>query len=93
MTSETISFNEEKAARARDPRLWSVLECLKALVRDLESGKFPSVDGVYVAMLRKDENGNATGFPYYCAGASTLELRGMLTQHLYDICDYSANGS
>ena len=85
-----ISLNEERAEREQNAKLWTPLEALKALVRDLESGAMPVVDGVYVAMLWKD--GDNFGYPFWTAGMSALEIRGMLTQHLWDICHRARSG-
>lgn len=84
--SEPISINEARAEKAQDACLWTPLDCLKALVREIESGEMKSVDAIYVAMVRKTPNGLAQSFPFYTAGAKPLELRGLLSQHLHDIC-------
>ena len=81
-----INFNEARALNKQDSTLWTPLDCLKAVVRDLESGETEPVDAVYVAMLRRGPTGQAISFPFYCAGAKTIDLRGILAQHLYDIC-------
>lgn len=87
MADDAISLNEARALKANDARKWTPLECLKALVRDLESGECQPVDVVYVAMVRRGETGQAMAFPFYTAGGTTLELRGLLAQHQHDICD------
>lgn len=88
MTGDPVNLNEVRAIQANDATLWTPLDCLKALVRDLESGECAPVDAVYVAMVRRHpENGEATSFPSYTAGAKAVELRGMLTQHISDLCE------
>lgn len=84
--SDPISFRAAKALKEQDSTLWTPLDCLKELVRELESGETEPVDAVYVAMMRRREDGQAAGFPFYAAGAKTIELRGILAQHLHDIC-------
>ena len=84
--SDPINFREMRALKEQDGTLWTPLDCLKALVREFESGETKPVDAVYVAMLRRREDGQASSFPFYTAGARTIELRGMLAQHLHDIC-------
>ena len=84
--SDPVNLREMRALKEHDARLWSPLDCLKAVVRDLESGELKSVDAIYIAMLRKGETGQAASFPFYTAGAPALELRGVLAQHLHDIC-------
>lgn len=84
--TDPVSLSEARAVKADDARLWTPLECLKAIVRDLESGELKPVDAIYVAMLRRREDGQAASFPFYTAGARTIELRGVLAQHLHDIC-------
>ncbi len=84
--SDPISIREARALKEQDATLWTPLECLKAVVRDLESGDMNPVDAVYVAMMRRREDGQACSFPFITAGAKTIELRGILTQHLHDIC-------
>lgn len=84
--SDTISLAEARANKEKDATLWSPLDCLKALVRDLESGECAPVNAVYIAMIRRDKEGHATAFPFYTAGARTTELKGMLTQHTFDLC-------
>lgn len=81
-----INLNEVRALKAEDARLWTPLDCLKAVVRDLENGELKPVDAVYVAMVRRGETGQAIAFPFYTAGAPSIELRGILAQHLHDIC-------
>ena len=86
MNDEPINFREAHALKQEDGTLWTPLDCLKALVRDLESGEMKPVDAVYIAMVCKGEKGQAQSFPFYTAGAITLELRGILAQHLHGIC-------
>jgi hypothetical protein len=84
--SDPISLREARANKEGDATLWTPLDCLKAVVRDLENGECAQVDAVYVAMIRRREDGQASAFPFYTAGAKTIELRGILAQHLHDIC-------
>ena len=85
--SDPVSFNEARATKEQDARLWTPLECIKAILRDLETGELKPVDVIYVAMVRKTPAGQTTAFPFYTAGAPSLELRGILAQHLHDLCD------
>lgn len=84
--NEPVNLREARATKQDDATLWTPLDCLKALVRELESGECKPVDAVYVAMVRRDEKGQAVAFPFYAAGARTLEFRGILAQHLHDTC-------
>lgn len=84
--TDLINLNEARALKSSDATLWTPEECLRAILRDLESGELKPVDAIYVAMVRKDKKGQAEAFPFYTAGAITLELRGILSQHLHDIC-------
>jgi len=85
--NNTINLSEARANKENDARLWTPLDCLKAIVRDLESGELRPIDIVYIAMARKGESGQAQSFPFYTAVAQRLELRGVLSQHLHDLCD------
>lgn len=89
MSDEPIDLiairNERLASEKHDGRLWSPLECLKALVRDLEDGTMKPVDMVYVAMRRQHPDGTSD-YPYYNAGGAGVEVKGLLAQHLFDIC-------
>ena len=38
MSDDIVSLNEARAVKAADNTLWSPLECLKAVVRDVEAG-------------------------------------------------------
>lgn len=88
MSDDTIkSFGEALANKHNDAKLWSPLECLKALVRDLENGVTAPVDLVFVAMARKAPNGEAKAYPFYMAGGTALEMRGLLVQHTDGLCD------
>lgn len=84
--SEPVNLNEARAVKSSDATMWTPEECLKAILRDLASGDLKPVDAIYVAMVRRDKKGQAEAFPFYTAGAITLELRGILSQHLHDIC-------
>lgn len=84
--NDPISFQEARALKEQNAVLWTPLDCLKAIIRDLESGEMKPVDAIYIAMVRKDEDGQAQEFPFATAGAIALELRGILTQHLHEIC-------
>lgn len=90
--SDPVFLAEKRADKSGDARDWSVLDCLEALVRDLKAGTLPAVDAVYVAMMRRDEKGQMRAAPMFAAGASSLELRGLLTQHLFDMCHYFRTG-
>ena len=83
----TINIREIRANKEQDALLWKPRDCVEAVLRDLDSGELGQVDAVYIAMVRKGETGQAQSFPFYTAGCTTLELRGMLTQHLHDMCD------
>lgn len=87
MSDDPINLREVRALKEQNARLWTPLDCLKAVVRDLESGDLKPIDAIYVAMLRRSEDGNATAFPFYTAGALAVELRGILAQHQHDICN------
>lgn len=84
--TDPLNFREARAIKKKDARLWTPLDCLKSIVRDLESGECRQVDVIYIAMARKDKDGSATGFPFYTAGGTAFELRGLLAQHLHDLC-------
>lgn len=86
MADEPVNFREALANRDNDATKWTVLDCLKALVRDLESGECQPVDVVYVAMMRRGPDGGAASFPWYTAGGKAIELRGLLAQHQHDVC-------
>lgn len=87
MADDIISFNEARAEKEGDGRLWTPLECLKALVRDLENGACNPVQGVYVALVRKGETGEMVSAPFYVAGLSGLEIGGLLAHHLHNLCE------
>lgn len=83
---DPVNLREFRANKEQDAKLWTPLDCLKAVVRDLESGEMKPVDAIYIAMVRKDESGQAQSFPFATAGTTTIELRGVLSQHLHEIC-------
>lgn len=58
-----ISLAEQRALKAEDNRLWTALDCAKAFVRDLESGKIKA-DAVAIHYYDKHEDGCRTLFNY-----------------------------
>lgn len=84
---DTISLSEARAVKEKDGRLWSVTDCLRAVLRDLESGEIEPVDVIYIAMARLPQDGSPSAFPYYSAGARRTELKGVMAQHLHDLCE------
>ena len=63
MTDEPISLAEQRALKAEDNRLWTPLECAKAFVRDLESGKI-SADAALIHYYEKHDDGCRTLYNY-----------------------------
>jgi len=47
MTDEPVSLAEARALKASDNKLWTALDCAKAFVRDVESGKI-SADAILI---------------------------------------------
>lgn len=84
--SKVRSLGEVKAEKAQDCRLWTPLEALKALVRDIEAGEI-APEMVYVAMrVRDPDDPNLVEYRYQTAGAANMELSGLLAQHLHRLC-------
>lgn len=86
MSADIVSLNEKRACEANDGRLWTVEDALRAVLRDLESGAMRPIHGIYIAMIRKEDD-QTNSFPFITAGLSRLELRGLLAQHLHDLCE------
>ena len=82
MTDSPVSLNEVRAEKEGDCRMWSVAECLRAVLRDIEEGKI-NPDAVYVAMRETGDDGGLI-FPCRVAGLNTLELWGMISAHLHE---------
>ena len=78
--SDTVSLADARAHKTGDCRDWSVLDVLKAVIRDIESGEI-APDMVMVAMREKDDERNWANFPMYCAGGTTLEIQGLVAKH------------
>lgn len=78
--TEVVSLGSERAARQNDGRAWSPIEMVRDLLKSLESGEIKP-DMIYVAMVRHDDG--VSTFPYITAGASDIEIVGLLAQHLH----------
>lgn len=74
-----MSLGEARVDRSGDCHDWSVLDALKACIRDIEAGKIKP-DMVYIAMRETEDN--AKGYPSVIAGAGRFEVRGLLWSHL-----------
>ena len=80
------SLNQTKADKEQDCRLWTPLEALEALVQEIKNGEI-SPDMVYVAMRVRDaDDTNLVFYNYTTAGATNMELSGLLAQHLHRLC-------
>lgn len=77
--SDVVSLGERRAERGNDARLWTPAEAARALLRDIESGAI-APRAIYVAMVESGPRGSS--YPYITAGASNLEVCGLLAQHL-----------
>lgn len=72
MSDKVIGFAEARAHAASDARLWTPLEALKALVRDIESGKHnPQHLAIHYIEGDLDKGGGSYG--YCIAGLSTTQ--------------------
>lgn len=63
MSEEPISLAEARAVKADDCTLWTPLDCAKAFVRDLESGKI-NADAMLLHYYEKHEDGSRTLYNY-----------------------------
>ena len=78
--SDPVSLATARADKSGDCRDWSVLDALRAAIRDIESGEIKP-DIVIVAFREKHDERKWSNFPMYCAGGTTLEIQGLLAKH------------
>ena len=76
-----VDLDIARADKEGDCRLVSPLSILKELVADLESGEWPEIDMLYIAMKTKPDADGMSAFPLRCAGGTRLELMGLLVEH------------
>lgn len=76
MSEEPVSLAEARALKAEDSTLWTVLDCARAFVRDLESGKI-SADAAFIHYYKKHEDGCRTLYSY-CANLTREQGIAML---------------
>jgi hypothetical protein len=77
----------KRTDKSRDCRDWTVVEALKETIRSIEDGETEAPEMVYVALRCKDaENQNLVYYRWFTAGATNMELSGLLTQHLHRLC-------
>lgn len=81
MSEDLVQINEQRALKANDNRLWSPLECAKALVRDIESGKI-NPQNLLVCYYEPRDNGGRS-LDQYSANLDFEEALAMavLLQH------------
>lgn len=75
--SDPISLAEARAVNAEDAKLWSPLDALKALIRDIEAGEV-SPTWIAVHWLERQEGGNLN-YGYSIAGMSRAEHIALLS--------------
>ncbi len=77
----TISLAKARADKSGDCRDWSVLDALREALRLVESGELDATM-VYVAFqTRVPDEPDTVEYRWQCAGATKLELVGLLTRH------------
>lgn len=79
--TEPISLARARAEREQNSKLWTPLDCLKALITDIEAGIINPA-AVYVTMVISEDA--KTKLSYACAGLSRLEAVGLLAQQLHE---------
>lgn len=67
--------------KRKDQEGISVLDLLKELVAKVEKGDYPA-DGVFIGLTVPNPDGTCS-FPYFTAGLTPLELRGLIS--LYQV--------
>jgi hypothetical protein len=78
MTDNVVNLTERLAME--DCRRWSVADCLRAVLADIEQGRrSPTI--LYVAMVEPGDEDEPDNYPYRCAGGSALEIAGLLGVH------------
>ena len=84
--TKVVDLSEARANKSGDCRDWTALDCLKAAVRDIESGDITMPDLIYVAMRRPHEDGDPrhVAWSSYMAGGTMTELLGLLAKHMHD---------
>lgn len=76
-----INFNEHRAVKADDATLWTPVEALKKVLREIESGEI-SPRLVYIAMQSQRREDGLAAYNYVYAGGSNLEACGLLAFNL-----------
>lgn len=56
MSDNIVNLAEARAVAAEDSRLWTPLDCIRALLRDMESGEVDA-DAILVHWYQKTEDG------------------------------------
>ncbi len=72
MTDAPVSLAEVRATKAADARLWSPLDCLRAVIRDIESGEI-APEQISVQFMERKKDGEGRWYSGYCAGVTFPE--------------------
>lgn len=77
------SFNEYRAEREQNSKLWTPQDAAEKLLRDIVEGRRnPTL--MYVCLSETTDNGTEQMY-HYCAGGKTMEYAGLLTISLHDL--------
>lgn len=83
--SDVVSLNELKVKRSNDCRDWSPIDCLRAVLRDLESGKLKTPKILVITMSVPDEVEGQSYSETFYAGGLYLEILGLLEETKIDM--------
>lgn len=81
--AEIVHFSEAKADMSGDSRDWTTLDMLKALVRDVESGK-SNPDGMCIHFWEKSEDGIGRAHNFFIAGMTFTEHVALLSVAIHE---------
>ncbi len=77
------NFNEHRAEREQNSKLWTPRDAAEKLLRDIVEGRRnPTL--MYVCLSESLPDGTEQMY-HYCAGGKTLEYAGLLTVSLHDL--------
>ena len=80
---QVVSFNEVRAEKEGNSKLWTPREAAQKLLLDIVEGRRnPNV--MYVCLAESTGRGTEQIY-HYCAGGSNMEYAGLLSYHLNDL--------
>ena len=77
MSDEPVNLGAARVDRTGDCRDWSVLDCLRDTIREIESGDLEA-EMIYIAMASPVRDDQTRRYRYKAAGGDKLMMRGLL---------------